>query len=180
MQESTSRRNFLSIAAGIAAAGMATQALANSSQDPDPILRLIEDHKKSITDTEEIIHRVGELEEELPQEKRESNFFAWKLTIVPTDDPRWIDITHRYYEESERSDNIAVQLVSISPTTLAGVAALMEYAADHVEAGYMWPDDLADEEEDSREGRRGDWFFFLNRHLAAAVQQLAAGGATHA
>jgi hypothetical protein len=152
-------------------------ARGEACRDPDPMLQLIEDHQKSIRQRDEIVKRVSELERSLPKEKQESNFYGWQLTIVPTDDPQWIDITQRYYEEEERCDEIAAQMVSVSPTTLAGVAAILQYAADHVDAGYLWPDDLgelADCDDESMVSHRQDWLFFLNRNLAEAVRRLEA------
>jgi hypothetical protein len=148
-------------------------ARGEAARDPDPVLQLIKDHKKSIRETDEIIEHVSKLEHALPNDKQESNFFGWQLTIVPTDDPRWIDITRRYYEESKKSDEIAAELVSVLPTTMAGVAAILEYAGDHVDAGYLWPDnleELADGNDESTVSR--PWSFFLNRNLARAIRRL--------
>ena len=108
----------------------------------------------------------------------QKSFDGGVLTIVPSGDPRWIDITRRYYEESRRSDQIALQMLSVQPATLAGAAALLNYAADHVEAGYLWPDDLSEVDENSVDGSpasdRLDWFYFLNRNVSTAIQRLAA------
>jgi hypothetical protein len=112
---------------------------------------LIEQHKNSVRDIDDIIDRVSEIEETLPMKKQKRNFSGWQLAIVPTDDPRWIDITRQCYEESKISGEIALQMLSVSPTTLAGLAAMLECAADHVDAGYLWPDDLGELEKDNRE-----------------------------
>jgi hypothetical protein len=163
-------------AIGVDASKSDWMARGDASRDPDPILQLIEDHKKSISEIDDIIDRVSELEQALPDEKQKSDFRGWRLTIVPTDDQRWIDITRRYYEEARRSDEIALQMLSVSPTTLSGAAAMLKYAADHVDEGYLWPDDLGEIDEGDQEGgfAQRDWFFYLNRNLATAVQRLAA------
>jgi hypothetical protein len=150
-----------------------------ASQDPDPVLQLIEDHKGSITTVDDLIKVVSDLEESLPRDAQKSNFFGQDLTIVASDDPRWIDITCRYYEESGRSDQIALQMLSVEPTTLAGAVALLNYAADHIAAGCLWPDDLSEvDDENCEEGSssafdRRDWFYFLSRNLAAAIAKQA-------
>jgi hypothetical protein len=70
-------------------------------------------------------------------------------------------------------------MLSVKPTTLAGAAALLNYAADHVAAGYLWPDGLSEvDDENCEEGPpafdRRDWFYFLSRNLAAAIARLEA------
>jgi hypothetical protein len=155
-------------------------ARGDAYRDPDPILQLIEDHKGSIAAVDGITKVVSGLEESLPDDAQKSNFDGGELTIVPSDDPRWIDVTRRYHEEFERSDQIALQMLSVKPTTLAGAAALLNYAADHVAAGYLWPDDLSEVDDENSEenspawGRRRDWFYFLSRNLAAAIARLEA------
>jgi hypothetical protein len=150
-----------------------------ASQDPDPILQLIDDHKQSIAAIDDLIDVASDLEETLPDDVQKSDFYGRVLTIVPSDDPRWIDITRRYYEENVKSDQIALQMLSAEPTTLAGAAALLKYAADHVAAGYIWPTDLSEvDDENPEEGSpaffRLDWFYFLSRNLAAAIARLDA------
>jgi hypothetical protein len=90
--------------------------------------------------------------------------------------PRWINITRKYYEESVRSDEIALQMLSVQPTTLAGALAMLKYATDHIDAGYTWPDslgELKDDEDDAPASHYRDWMYFLNRNLAAAIPLLA-------
>jgi hypothetical protein len=152
-------------------------ARGDASRDPDPILQLIEDHKKAIRDMDDIIDHVSELEQCLPEEKQKSDFYCFELNIVPSDDPRWIDITRQYYEGFRKSDDIALQMLTTAPTTLAGVSALLKYATDHVDAGYLWPDKLGgieDGDDESVVSHRRHWFFFLNRSLAEAVRRLEA------
>jgi hypothetical protein len=163
-------------AIGVDASKSDWMARGDASRDPDPVLQLIEDHKRTIAEVDDIIDIVSDLEYALPDDAQKSNFSGWRLTIVPTDDPRWIDITRRYYEGSRRSDEIALQMLSVSPTTLAGVAAMLSYAAQHVDEGLLWPDDLGEIEEGDQEEdcASRDWFFYLNRNLATAVQRLAA------
>ena len=67
---------------------------------------------------DDIIDHVSELEQCLPEEKQKSDFYCFELNIVPSDDPRWIDITRQYYEGFRKSDDIALQMLTTAPTTL--------------------------------------------------------------
>lgn len=163
-------------AIGVDASKSDWMARCISSQDPDPVLQLIEDHKRSIAAVGDIIDVVSNLEETLPNDAQQSSFTGEGLMIVATDDPRWIDITRRYSEESHRSDEFALQMLSVRPETLAGAIALLNYATAHIDAGYIWPDSLGeinDDDDDSMNARRKDWMYFLNRNVAEAIPRLA-------
>jgi hypothetical protein len=47
-------------------------------------------------------------------------------------------------------------MLTVRPTTFAGAAALLRYAHEHVEDGYLWPDDLGDLEPEENP-RIADW-----------------------
>jgi len=143
-------------------------ARAEEGRDPDPILQLMEEHKRTIAEVDEIVSAVGDLEESLPKEAQQSDFFGGELTIVPSDDPRWIDITRRYFEAFRRSDEIALQILSVEPTTLVGASALL--TAEHVEAGCLWPDG----DEARCPSHRRNWLYFLTRNVSAAISRLTA------
>jgi hypothetical protein len=68
------------------------------------------------------------------------------------------------------------KLVEIVPTTIAGVTALLTYAAEHGAAGDMWPDDYADEHPKNGWDREHgvSWEVLLHRNLAKALQDIAA------
>jgi hypothetical protein len=87
-------------------------------------------------------------------------------------------------EESERELerlNTAVneaedKLVDIVPTTLAGVVALLNYAADHAVGGNMWPAGYQDMHPKTGWDREHgvSWEVLLHRNLAKALPKIAA------
>jgi hypothetical protein len=70
---------------------------------------------------------------------------------VETDDPRWIDFTKQWVSLSDKAHWLACQLLATENLSLPGATALLAYAIEHVDAGYVWPDGLV------CEGRAVDW-----------------------
>jgi hypothetical protein len=64
----------------------------------------------------------------------------------------------------------ACVLVTISPTTLAGVLALLEYANAADTDGECWPAELEDDDESSTRTRT--WHFVLIERLVEALPDL--------
>jgi hypothetical protein len=71
----------------------------------------------------------------LPREKRESNIDAWEEKIVETDDPRWIESERAIMLSFDAETDAACVLVSICPTTMAGIIALLRYANRPIRTG---------------------------------------------
>jgi hypothetical protein len=59
-------------------------------------------------------------------------------------------------------------MLSVPATTLAGAAAMLKYAGEHVDAGHLWPDGISDDETSGD----WDWLYFLSRNLAASLRRL--------
>jgi hypothetical protein len=162
----TSRRGFLVQAAGVAAAGAALGAglpLPAPAQDAlDPILAAIETHKAVYKSLADAVHTHSDLEQLLPRDKRQSSIDAWEENIVVTDDPRWIDSERAVRRSYDAETDAACVLVSICPTTMAGIIALLRYANAADVDGVGWPDQLQ-----SDDGKRArSWHHFLIENLS--------------
>jgi hypothetical protein len=171
-----SRRTAMTLFATAAAGASPVAALSSmpsaAAKAPDPIFALITAHKQAIKALDANCLQEGHLEETVPAERRKSNCWGWKLTIVETDDPRWIAAIRESNELSRRTDEIAAEMVSVD-LSVAGAAALLQYAIEHTEAGYVWPDNLADEDAPA-DAKDSGWFYFLHRNLLSSLENLAA------
>jgi hypothetical protein len=81
---------------------------------------------------------------------------------------------------SDAIDAAADELLDILPTTVAGVCALLAYAADHACGGNSWPDGYVDENPKTAWDRENgvSWEVFLHRSLATALPTIASRSAT--
>lgn len=185
------RRRVLFQAAGVAAGSavltMATASPASANAapagplgGPDPIFTLIADHKVAQAELQAACGLLGDLEETIPEDRQKGETRCFEVQIVETDDPRWTAANIRYNASVIKADEIALEMINVAPTSLAGVQAMMLYAAEFVEAGNLWPDgsQIEDEDEDkngkSRLVHRRDWNYYLLRNLAEAAGKLAA------
>jgi hypothetical protein len=168
----STRRRFLSQAAGVAAGGavlgmalpMPVPAGA-LERVPDPILEAIEAHKAARATWLEWVCRHSDLEQELPKEKRQSNIDVWEELIIFADDPRWIEAERELKRTSDLESDAAIVLLTVQPTTLAGILALLNYAVEADTDGVGWPDSL--QSDDGRITR--SWQFFLIEGVAEAL-----------
>jgi hypothetical protein len=177
----TARRNFLTQAAAVAAGSAAltlavvvptlSAASPAGALRPDAMLQLIADHKAAILEEATAMRAYGALEETLPEDLRRTDMQGGIVTEVDGDDPRWIEATHRYANAFAECDDIATQMLDAPITSLATLAAIVSYAGEHLEAGYLWPDSLYDE----TEGASRSWERWLFLKLAGAVRGLEAG-----
>jgi hypothetical protein len=167
----TTRRTFLSTAAGLAAA-VATlpAASAMASAAADPIFLAIELHKAAKAAFYSCVLHHSKLETSIPFELRRSNINAHGETIVATDDPRWIAAERDVDRLGDAEIDAACALVSIAPTTTAGVIALLQYAVEADTDGHSWPTDLRDDADTISRS----WHHFLIEMLAAALSDIAA------
>jgi hypothetical protein len=175
MPVDSTRRRFLSQAASVAA-GSAVLAVVTTAPLPaialqglpDPILQAIEAHKAARATWIGWVDRHSDLETELPRDKRQSRCDAWEEKIVATDDPRWIEAEPEIMRTSDLETDAACVLVSIVPTTLAGVVALLKYAMVADTDGEGWPSDLQ-----SGDGTKTrSWHYFLIENITAALTDL--------
>jgi hypothetical protein len=100
-----------------------------------------------------LIDVIEELGHEIPPSARRSEWNVSGPTIIPSDDERWKEAQRQHHYEFYHSDEIAMRMLSVRPTTLTGAVALLEYATDHIDQGYLWPDDLSSIDEKHGDGR---------------------------
>jgi hypothetical protein len=163
------------VLAGIAAAP-ALAAPAFALHGLDPIFDLIERHKATEAEIDAAVDVHCDLEKSLPQDRRKTFFCAWSQEIIPTDDPRWIAAQQREWGAFKAGDDAACGLLEIRPTTLPGIAALLQYAFDFVARGREWPDRLGDDKADENPSRYApeayDWSSLLHRHVAESLRAM--------
>jgi hypothetical protein len=161
----TTRRGFLSTAAALAASGAV--AIPANAFEADPIFEAIEVHKAARLTFENAVSRGSALNEELPSEKTRSYITVWEQTIIETDDPRWIDSVHEVNRTCNAEIDAACVLVSIAPTTMAGVVRLLQYAISI--RPEEWPNELQ-----SDDGTKTQpWHYFLIEMLTAVLPGMA-------
>lgn len=139
----------------------------------DPIFPLIEAHKQAVKAFGKSLDVMQSLEDTLPKEKRRSDYYGDEITIVTTDDANWIEAVRTTEAASRLIDDVACQLVTVKPTSLNGISAIVNYAAEHVADGHEWPSDLQDEEAGFNRRLGYDWSFFLHRNIAEALPTFA-------
>jgi hypothetical protein len=168
--------NMLVTAVGTAVVRRSLELPAGTAigSDVDPALVLIEEHKRSIAAVDRLLDVLEELGQEIPASARRSEWDVSGLTIIPSDDERWKKAQRQHRYEFYHSDEIAMRMLSVRPTTLEGAVALLEYATHHLDQGYLWPDDLSSVDEKRGDGQEHErtWLYFLNRNLAASIERL--------
>jgi hypothetical protein len=145
----------------------ATDLDAQLSVQGDPIFAAIEAHKTAMAAAYAAVDVLMDLERVLPSEQRRSSITVWEEEIVETDDPRWIDSERAVHQSYERETEAAIDLVSVRPTTQAGLFALLQYAIMTDQKDRMaWPSEL--HSDDERDITRS-WHYFLLENIAAAL-----------
>ncbi|MGY3605127.1 MULTISPECIES: hypothetical protein [unclassified Bradyrhizobium] len=169
----SSRRAFLAqaaaVAAGAAALGAAlpvSGSAAAAGLAPDSILQVIEKHKAAYAAYGAAIDHSGDMEREVPKERRRSDFDASGEEIFETDDPRWIESQRAVSRTSREVDEVAIELLNVRPTTLAGLCALVRYAIDHDVDGMHWPARLEDGDIER------SWHYFLLESILEVLPAL--------
>ncbi|SHH62758.1 hypothetical protein [Bradyrhizobium erythrophlei] len=162
------RRAFLSNAASVAAVTVAAsiaRPAAAVALGPDPIFAAIEAHKAACVTTRKTLDVHSALDHELPADKCRSRATAFGETLVATDDPRWIESERDVMRSFDAETDAACALVSVRPTTIAGVLALLQYANAADTDGEAWPRDL--QSDDGTKAR--SWHYFLIEALAEVL-----------
>jgi hypothetical protein len=175
MTSTTSRRTLLTTAAALPA--LAVPALASAA--PDPIFAAIEVHRQAYAEFEARVRCEFALEDELPMNNRESRIDAYHEKIVETDDPRWVPALRATEEGSDLAELAAIKLLNVDPTTIAGVAALLEYFAEVevVDDGGFWPESVADGDDPAVKKRSASFGYFVARDAARALRRVIAAQA---
>lgn len=178
----TTRRNFMTQAAAVAAGGtalaLAIVAPGSATASPasplvDPIFAAIEAHKVAKVAFAECVSIHIDLESAIPRDRRKSSIDAHESKIIETDDPRWIESERDVDRLGDAEIDAACKLLmhSAMPTTMAGVVALLEYAVVADTDGYCWPVDL--QSDDGTE--IGSWHHFLVEMVACVLSDMMEG-----
>jgi hypothetical protein len=153
----------------LATAALTAGASQIASEQPEAVLQLIANHKVADAATDEAMRHYGDMEEAIPEEHRRGYLCGFKVTEVSTDDPRWTAACHRFNDTFSKSDEIALAMLDTPITSVEGLAALMAYAGEKAERGYMWPEEIVDETFD---GQPRDWERWVLIKAAATMREL--------
>jgi hypothetical protein len=139
----------------------------------DPIIAVIEAHRRAWVVTRAAYERQNAIEDELGAGVR-----------MPTGeaeiDPRWIAADDVAREALAVQDNLAMKLLQTQPTTVAGAAALLAYYADVTTTNQpevVFPElDMNGRLAQSKSTceSRKDFGYFIVRNAAAALSNIAA------
>jgi hypothetical protein len=141
----------------------------------DPIIAMIEAHRRACVETRAAFEHQSTVENELVAGAR-----------VPAGEaenhPQWLAANAAAGEALAVQDDLAVKLLEIRPTTVAGAAALLTYYVDAVTTtqpevvfpeldgnGRPFESKLVDEP-------RRDFGYFMMSNVAAALSNMAAAG----
>jgi hypothetical protein len=142
-----------------------TAVLQSAAAVSDPIFAAIEDHKTARATWVKWVYTHGDLENELPREKRQSSVDTWDEKIVETDDPRWIECERAVIKASDAEIDATIPLVDVTPTTRSGIIALLQYAVSNDTDGEGWPRDLVGDD-----GKTHCWQHFLLENILEALR----------
>ena len=169
----TSRRRFLSVSAGIAAAVAAVSIPSTALAGPasGPMHAAIEAHKAAWAAYGVEVNMTDKLERALPKDQRQSSFTPEGPWIVETDDPRWIAHERAMEKLNSAYDDASIALLNLEPATTADLLALVSYIVDlEARGAESWPD-VEDELM-----RRATWNKCFHRLIADALDRI--GGAS--
>jgi hypothetical protein len=123
-------------------------SLVRSAEPGDPIFDAIERHRRAHAIWSSAVHR--------------------KFKLEGKDDARFIESQLVTEEKAIERHNACVDLVTIYPTTIAGVIALLRYYAEHasLDGDICWPEYLDDE----GEHEHGE---ALVRHAVTALERIS-------
>src|SRR6516162_3926179 len=138
----------------------------------DPIIAVIEAHRRACAETCVAYEHLSVVETELVAGVRVSAGEA-------ENDPQWIAANDAAGEALAVQDDLAVKLLEIQPTTIAGAAALLSYYVDAVtttEREVVFPELDGNgrpfESKSIGEPRR-DFAYFIIRNVAALLSNMA-------
>jgi hypothetical protein len=143
--------------------------ITDAAEQSDAILQLIADHKAAIAASDVAMAHYGEMEEVIPKEKRQGDMFVREVTEVAGDDPGWTAACHWFNDALNKSDEIALQMLAAPITSISSLAALMAYAGEHVEQGFLWPEEIVIDEIDDK---ARDWERWVLMRAAKVMREL--------
>lgn len=153
----------------VSAAALSTST--SLAAKPDPIFAAIAAHQRAVAAYNGLCTQQDRLEAEIPSEKRKSRYGS-DDTMVDSDDPRWIEFQKRLDTLSDAEVEAECELTNVTPTTLAGVIALLDYAVT-VEKELGFRDIYFDPDDPTQKVGRS-WYYFVNRNLADTLRSIAA------
>jgi hypothetical protein len=126
-------------------AGGATSGSSRPAKSPDPIFALIDAHKAAVDAEREATDHLNAMEKSIPVDRQRGEIFG-EVIEVSTDDPRWTAACHLYNDACDKTYELAIDMINQPPVSVEGVAALLSYAQEFVEAGNLWPEISTDED----------------------------------
>jgi hypothetical protein len=179
------RRNVMNmIVRGTAAAVAVIPAIAQASlaafpeaSQIDPIFAAIEAHRRAVACVDEFIVQEGDLEDEIPSEKRRTGWHAGDgiegVQIVETDDPRWIAHEVEYKKAAKAEKDATLWLANVFATTPQGVIALLTYAIQQEARGLPWPTGgITDPDDPDFPSHGASWYYFVHRNIISTLDDL--------
>jgi hypothetical protein len=103
---------------------------AGASGEPDPIFAAIERHRAALRGWEAAYDRLGVLQEMIPEARRRWQIFDERPDDC-TDAPEWIEANTTFHAAVEELGKALEVVFSTPPTTVAGVADLLDYVGRH-------------------------------------------------
>ena len=134
----------------------APSVVAAAPDDTDPIFAAIDIHRRAVAAYDAHCVQQDKLEAEISSD----------------DDPRWIAFEQGLHRLREVEIDAECELAGVVPTTIAGVLAILKYAAEREKKGIAWRDDLIDS--DDEESKRGQsWYYFVHRNIVQTLEGVA-------
>ncbi len=167
MSANTTRRAILAGAASVPAFAISGSLVAAEAAH-DPIIVAIEKHRQAWAEYDRMTRMIMDLEEKVPRDRRRRYHVQDRhnAEMIATDDPRWTKAQDDWFAQSEKTDDLATDLLNVAPTTISGVAALLDYVAEFEEnEGELFPDVIEDGEG-------------IDRNPLAELMRVAAGHLT--
>jgi hypothetical protein len=173
--ENLSRRAILAGAAAVPALALPIVVAAIPAAADDTFARIVR-HRAIAIQLEAICHRMGKLEEEIPNE-RCKHYGIWDrgTDVGKEDDPRWTALQAEYWVADDEKDAIAWSFVDRPPSSVAAAAALLAYADEHEKQGWEWPDSRHNFSETGRHlgCTEEDWRSSVSTALATVLATMA-------
>jgi ABC-type phosphate/phosphonate transport system substrate-binding protein len=128
MTSKTSRRAVLAGAAALPA--LAVPAIAMTAF-ADPIFAAIDRHKTAYAEFVRVVRLEEKLHETIPAERRTRYHVEdrYNSEMIANEDPAWTKYQDAWFATNDAADERAIDLLNVAPTSIAGVAALLDYVA---------------------------------------------------
>jgi hypothetical protein len=163
-----SRRHLVTTAAALPALAVPV-ATAPLAHEPDPIFAAIEMHRRACAETSAAWGRVTDFEH-----------VSLRSITELADDQEWCARHNEAADATDRQDDVALNLLHIQPTTVAGAAALLGYYVEAVSTDeQFFPENIDDDghavdaADISIDDSPPAFGYLLARNVARALAQMA-------